>query len=256
MSEVMCRYEGDREQAIVSYLYDEWDQDERAAFEAHLTACARCRTDVKAFKAVRAELRAWTPSVLQAPGSGLQAPDGPPAFGLQPPASRLRFAIPAWLQAVAAVFLIGVAAGAANLDVRHDASGWRVRTGWMRAPEAAPRADVVSRADLAALETRLRTEAAQNAANLASFESPANPANPEAAALKKLRALVEESERRQQRELALRVAEVLRDVNAERQSDLARIDRSMGALQNTYSTELLRQRETLNNVLVRTSLQR
>ena len=45
--------------------------------------------------------------------------------------------------------------------------------------------------------------------------------------MRRVRALLEESEKRQQRELALRVAEVLRDVNAQRQADLMKIDRSL-----------------------------
>jgi hypothetical protein len=74
-----------------------------------------------------------------------------------------------------------------------------------------------------------------------------------------VRALVEESERRQQRELALRLGEALRDVSAQRQSDLARIDRSIGAMQNSTGLEILRTRETINdinNYIVRTSSQR
>src|SRR5262249_20369736 len=43
--------------------------------------------------------------------------------------------------------------------------------------------------------------------------------------IRRVRALVEESEHRQQREIALRVAEVVRDMNAQRQADLVKIDR-------------------------------
>ena len=39
--------------------------------------------------------------------------------------------IPAWAQAAAAVLLLGVAAGLANLDIRYDGEGLRVRTGWL-----------------------------------------------------------------------------------------------------------------------------
>jgi hypothetical protein len=85
--------------------------------------------------------------------------------------------------------------------------------------------------------------------------NPAPALSPEA--LRRVRTLVEESERRQQRELALRLAEAIRDVNAQRQADLVRIDRNIGAVQNNTGREMLRQRsEMLNYVTVRTSLQR
>ena len=64
MTENICRYPGDRDQAIVSYLYgDAGDIDvaERAAFEAHLATCDRCRSELAAFEGVRASLGAWSP---------------------------------------------------------------------------------------------------------------------------------------------------------------------------------------------------
>jgi hypothetical protein len=61
-----------------------------------------------------------------------------------------------------------------------------------------------------------------------------------------VRALLDESERRQQRELALRVAEVLRDVSTQRQADLVKIDRSLGAVQNNLGVEVMKQRQSLN----------
>ena len=61
--------------------------------------------------------------------------------------------------------------------------------------------------------------------------------------MRRVRALVDESEKRQQRELALRVAEVLRDVNAQRQADLVKIDRSLGAVQNNLGVEVMKQRQ-------------
>jgi hypothetical protein len=69
----------------------------------------------------------------------------------------------------------------------------------------------------------------------------------------RMRALVADSERRQQRELALRIAEVFRDVQAQRQSDLVRIDRSLGLMQNSTGIEVARQRELLNSLAVRVS---
>ena len=70
--------------------------------------------------------------------------------------------------------------------------------------------------------------------------------------LRRVRALIDESERRQQRELALRLADVVREVHSQRQADLVKIDRSLGVLQNSTGMEVMKQRELLN-YLVRAS---
>ena len=69
---------------------------------------------------------------------------------------------------------------------------------------------------------------------------------------RRVRALLDESEKRQQRELALRVADVMRDLDTQRRADLTKIDRSLGVIQNNAGVEVLKQRELLN-YLVRAS---
>jgi hypothetical protein len=67
--------------------------------------------------------------------------------------------------------------------------------------------------------------------------------------MRRVRAILDEGEKRQQRELALRVSELLRDVNAQRQADLVRIDRSLGVVENNLGVEVLKQRERVNYLL-------
>jgi len=269
MNEVVCRDPGDREQAIVAYVYGDIDSGELVRFDAHLPTCARCRTEVSALTGVREEIGRWAPPE---PASLLS--------NRQPPVTGHRSwwrDVPAWAQVAAAALFLGVGAGLANIDVRHDASGWRIRSGWSKPVDAvasAPGASAVqavepapTRAELTALEARLRAEIGRtnstrvsNAANVATAANPANlgnhenPGNPEL--IRRVQALIDESERRQQRELALRVGEVLRDVNGQRQADLVQIERSLGAIQSNTGVEMMRQRETINNILVRTSLQK
>jgi hypothetical protein len=185
--------------------------------------------------------------------------------------------MPAWTQVAAALVCLGIGAGLANLNVRYDANGLQVRTGWSavsRAPLAQNSQSAASsgesaagagrdaapwRAELIALEQRLRTDLRRPAPNAISTAANsgtlANAGGAEV--LRRVRALVEESERRQQTELALRLAEAVREVNAQRQADLVRIDRSIGAMQNSTGREMLRQRnEMLNYVSVRTAAQR
>jgi hypothetical protein len=268
MTENMCRYSGDRDQAIVSYLYGDDsgpDPAERAAFDAHLAVCERCRAELAAFENVRVSLAQWSPpervgvrpaaAAWESPAGGpirLQA--GPAA---PDPGGVWWSRVPAWAQVAAAALCIGVGAGAANVQVRYDANGLQVSTGWLGAPApvaqpvAGPaEAEALWRAELASLEERLRSE----------LPAAAPPATAEAVSndtIRRVRALVDESERRQQRELALRLAEAVREASVQRQADLVRIDRNIGAMQNNTGREMLRQRnEMLNYVTVRTALQR
>ena len=73
--------------------------------------------------------------------------------------------------------------------------------------------------------------------------------------MRRVRTLVDESARRQQTELALRVAEVVRDMNVKREADLQRIDQSLGMFQNKTGVEVLRNRQKLDYILQRVSQQ-
>jgi putative zinc finger protein len=256
MTETMCRYGGEREQVLVSFLYDEIDAAGRADFEAHLTTCPQCRRELASLRALRPALRQWTPPEPVRPF----AYGGPLATEGRRPLWRRLGEIPVWTQVAAALLVLGVSAGVSNLDVRYDHDGVSVRTGWSRphtapdardTPASPPRAPVAEeapwRAELASLETRLRAE-------LRPVEMPAAPPRSisEADLLRRVQALIDESEHRQQRELALRVADVMHDVDAQRRADLSRIDRNLGLIQNNTGVEVMKQRELLN-YLVRVS---
>jgi hypothetical protein len=64
--------------------------------------------------------------------------------------------------------------------------------------------------------------------------------------MRRVRALLDESEKRQQRELALRVAELFRDVSAQRRIDLENIDRTLGVMENKVGVEVMKDRQRLN----------
>src|SRR6187401_2538328 len=112
MTDLTCRYTGDREQAIVSYVYRDANGFDRGAFEAHLAGCDRCSTELAAFADVRVALGAWSPPRFEA---------GPAATvdwaGSRPPAVASRAswrAIPIWAQTAAALLCLGIGAGIAN----------------------------------------------------------------------------------------------------------------------------------------------
>lgn len=256
MNDIACRYSGNRDETLIAYLYEDIDPAERVAFDTHLVTCARCRLDLEALRGVRRQLARWSP------------PE--PNFARHAPQSAVRHResqspwwrdVPGWAQVAAALLFLGVSAGLANIDARYDGNGLTVRTGWSKpapTPAAAPGARGAEargttapwRGDLAALEQQLRSELRASQAALPSARSTA--AN-DADLLRRVRALVDESDRRQQRELALRIAEVMRDVSAQRQADLVKIDRNLGLIQNNTGVEVLRQREMLNTILTRVS---
>jgi hypothetical protein len=260
MNEMFCTYQGNREEALLGRLYDDGDPAERAAFEAHVAGCSVCSAELAELAGVRAQLAAWTPAE---PARAFTYEAPPQAARRATVRSRLD-EIPAWAQVAAALLCVGVAAGIANLEVRYDRSGLTVRTGWI-APRAADAAARVSatpvvvqtpaepgawRADLAALEQQLRSEfrAATAVSPLPAVQTSARGTEE---VLRRVQALIEQSESRQQRELALRVGELLRDVQAQRTADLVRIDRALGYIQNGTGAEVMRQRRMLNDLAVR-----
>ena len=114
-----------------------------------------------------------------------------------------------------------------------------------------PGKDAPWRADLAALERQLRTELRTSQASAQTIRT----ASTADADVSRVRALMQDSEKRQQRELALRIAELLRDVNAQRQADLVKIDRTLGVVTNNVGVEVMRNRQQMDqmNLLYRAS---
>lgn len=288
MSDILCGYQ-DREATLMAYIYDEITPDERDAFDTHLTTCARCRVELNALGGVRAQLARWAPpdyrQSAQSATSGSLFPVGRPIVPIAPklverdveaesrsarpsgPAGDVRRNwrdIPAWAQVAAAVLVLGASAGMANLNVHYDAqNGLNIRTGWSQGSQGSEgsasaqdshgsrgsqTADLnfASRAELTALEQQLRSEiqAASTSAAVAS-----KPAGDGEAVPRRVKALLDESERRHEREMALRIAEVIRDVNAQRTSDLRKIDQNI----DQGRVEVLRNRQMLDYYVQRVS---
>lgn len=242
---------------LVGYLYDELPPAERSRFEAHLFTCAECRDEVEGLRATRAQLASWAPPQ---PDLGFQIVRGGSA------AARRRFHVsPAWGLAAAAVLLLAVASAIANVEVRVGSEGFVVRTGWAR--QAAPAAPAVvstaasTQAEAASDET-VRAELRRIANRLAEMEkaaagretslearvaSGAGPRVTDAELLRQVREIVAQSETRQQRELALRIAQVIRDGDLQRRADLALIQQGFGRLEAYTGAEVAQQREMLNH---------
>lgn len=280
----VCSYPGDRDAAFVDYLYGEGDPADRTTFERHLAECRVCREEVAACRDVRRALTAWAPPEPARALESIGAPVPPPrtawdrgegaaaasarkatrgAFAVLPSRAGLASlpslpSLPSWARVAAAVLCVGVGLGAANLRVSYANGGFSVRTGWMAEPApVAVEADAAWRTELAALAEELRGEVRSvRATNASAVPAPVAPdTRGDEALLKEIRALVARSEQRQQRELALRLGDLVNDIQAQRRADLGRIERTIGVVQSNTGMEVLRQREVIRD-LVRVSAQR
>lgn len=248
-------------EALVGYIYDELPAEERARLDAHLAMCANCREELDELQGVRAHLADWSVPATEL-GFAVVGASERRRFGMR------RFALPAGL-AAAAVLVLAIAAAIANVEIRYGDAGVTVRTGWARAAtEAVParvetaaarRETVLSqeqagespwRADLSALERRLKTEfeSIAAAAPAPATARPAAATLSDAELLRRVQALIEQSEHRQRRELAVRVAQLAREFDSQRQTDLVRIQQGLGQLEGSSAAD-----RQLLNYLVRVS---
>ena len=232
--------------ALVAYLYGEDAPAQRDAVAAHLHGCESCARQVDDLRWTRRSLDAWTvpPAAL-----GFQIAEPPDEAGAMlesatVPAPWWRAPLPAWAQVAAAVLVFGAGL---SIGLARDARG-------VAAPSQAA-VDAASRSDLTALEETLRAEVA----DLRRASAQVTPAPvTESAILRRVEALLAESEARQRREFTLRSVELARDVESQRRVDLASVQESLGQLQGVTGVELRQQREAIqrfNNYLVSVSQQ-
>ncbi len=243
--------------SLVAYLYEECDIVERRRVEDHVATCLACAQELEGLRAVRHDLTAWMPpdrelgfAVVQTAGARAAAPQW--------------WSAPRWLAAAAAVLLLAGAAAIANLEVRYDADGFAVRTGWQ---QAAPPARSASRdatgaesaaaaapwkRELTALEQQLRREFSltRSPVTVSAAAAPeGRKAIADADLVRRMRALIDESERRQQRELALRLTQVVREIETQRRADLIRIEQGFGQIEGRTGAEAAQQRQVLNYLM-------
>jgi hypothetical protein len=248
---------------LVTYLYEECGPDERRAVEAHLADCAECRAEANGLSDVRSSLSAW------------EAPPMPVHVRVvteAAPAPR-RIRPRGWLAlplAAAAVLVLAAAAALANLEIQYGQQGLVVRTGWSSGPattavpSAAPTSGATTaalpvaapattpwRGDLKALEERLRQEILSARRTVEPSTAPVAVASrgSDADLLKRVQQIVDESELRQQRNLALRMAEVSRDFSLQRQADLVQIQQGFGRLEGRTEAEAAKQRELMQYIM-------
>ena len=265
--------------ALVSYLYNDGSPEELAAIATHVHGCDACTSELAALGDTRELLSAWSPPQTEL-GLTLSTPDVQPvaaSVGMPTPSVAAvvaevpwwRQSTPVWMQAVAAtlVFAAGLAIGAgrgttpsspsdATANVTTPAPSRQTATAL--SGDAALRGDSVSRGELAALEQRLRAEFARLTPASAATQSVSGQTasrTDDEALMKRVRALLSESEERQRGELALRTAQAMRDMEIQRKLDMATVQRDIDNISGVTGAELKRQGDLQNILINRVGLQ-
>lgn len=260
----------EEKELLVSYLYDDLADGDRARFESHLRGCAECRSELKALREVRADLAAWAPPE---PDFGFRVVrggrDAASRDAIPPPMPSWRaWWTPAAGFAAAAVLVLAAASAIARIEVRRGPDGLTVRTGWSAFAPAAPSAErgsfggttssgprdvrLSSPTDaefmagierrLVALESASRDSGLRNASTLSAR-------SPDAEIIRRVRELLAQSETRQQGELALRLSQVIRDVDMKRAADLNAVRQGLGRIDANVTEEAAMHRELRNYIL-------
>jgi anti-sigma factor RsiW len=247
---------------LVSYLYDDLGDAERSRFESHLRGCDECRDELNGLRGVRADLISWTPPQ---PDFGFRVVREPKVLPM-PARSWRAWYTPAAGLAAAAVLVLAAAAGLARVEIHRGSDGFTMRTGWSSsapAVAAAPQPALtnvsasIDPALLAALERRL---AALETAPHDAAASPVRNVSLSARAsdeeiLRRVRDLLAQSETKQQGQLALRISQVLVDVDAQRRADMATIESGLRKIDSRYTEDAV-DRTRMANYLLKGSNQK
>ena len=212
----------DDQDALLDYLYDEGDAAERLKIATHLQECASCSVAALELKTVRGMLTAWTPPaaqlgfrIVQDAASAPSASLAPRARGGWGPTTHQR----GWLQAAAAVLLFVAGMAVSQLQVDYGDGALTVRTG--------PAAPVVPAARNVSIQLPPSSETSVAVPEVATRQAAESTER----LLQRVRAMIDESETRQQRELALRLSQVAGEVDTQHQADLMRIQQNFGQQQ-------------------------
>jgi hypothetical protein len=241
---------------LVSYLYDDLDGASRLSFERHLRGCAECRDELAAMRAVRADLLTWSPPE---PEFAFRIVSEPKVIRPQV-ASWRAWLTPAAGLAAAAVLVLAAAAGLARIEVRSGPDGFTLRTGWSAFPASAPVSALASfggrdvnlplPVNVASIEHRIAAlEASVRDGGNVRNASYLNARVSNEEVLKVVRDLLAQSEGRQKTELAFRIAQVLRDVEAQRVADLNNLQKGLGRIDANVAEEAQAHRELMNYIL-------
>ena len=229
----------DNHEALLDYLYEEGDPAERLQIARHLQECAACSIAVLEFQSVRGMLSEWAPPASELGFRVVQdaspmAPRATVGHGVRRDWWR------AWnpvtskgmLQAAAAVMLFLSGVAFSQLDVRYEGGTVIVRPRFVAPADTNVRSASITLAPDPSSNTPVAGPDAVGPSN-------ATPVSSEDL-IQRVRSMIDQSEQRQQRELALRLSQVTREVDTQHQADLLRIQQDFGQQQEATMDYLVR----------------
>ncbi|HZM97527.1 MAG TPA: hypothetical protein VFB92_29105 [Vicinamibacterales bacterium] len=220
--------------ALVAYMYEECEPEIREVIATHLKRCEACSSEIDGLSWTRGRLQAWVPPM---PELRFQMSVPAPEPGLP----WWRAPLPAWAQAVAALLIFGV-----GLSVGLARRPATVPSQASSSQPAAVTIDTASQTDLSDLEQRLRAEMAQMRSTAATPVRQVSASDDDI--MKKVEALVAQSEERQRREFTLRSVEMAREFETQRRIDMATVRETVGQFQGAAGTEIRQQREAIDRI--------
>ena len=167
--------------------------------------------------------------------------------------------------------MLAAASALAHVEFRYGADGFSVRTGWNTGAAAVQTASVVPSAaspatkkvDVSYADIERRIHDLEVASHSAAPLSPVRAVSQitpnrasDAEVLARVRELLAQSESRQERELALRIGQVMRDMEAQRTADLTRIQQGLGRIDAMTTADVAAHRELANYVISSTRQQK
>jgi anti-sigma factor RsiW len=217
----------DNHEALLDYLYEEGDPADRLKIRQHLQECATCSVAMLEFQSVRGMLSDWAPPPAKL---GFRVVQDAPSASFTTPTQTWRRWVP---QAAAAIllFVAGMAVSQLRVDYGDGALTVRSRSAAPGAPAAARNASIT-------LPAQTVNTAASYDVNelkrelLGWLESQNAPAADTERLFQRVRTMIDQSEQRQQRELALRLSQVSREVDTQHQADVLRIQQEFGQQQD------------------------
>src|SRR5215203_1270516 len=241
---------------VVGYLYDDIGDDERRAFEAHMAVCGDCRDELIALRATRQHLSLWSPPARDLGFRVVRDDAVAQPARLLPMRSRWTAAFGL---AAAAVLVLAAATAIANLEIRYEANGLVVRTGWSRpssevAGVAAPSGNVApvsagTNEDVAQLKVRLtELERVLARPSASVIQAASGPRMSDTELLQRVRTMLGDAESRQQTAVTKRLVQVVQDFDRQRESDMALIQRGLGTYQGLTNAEIATNRDMLNQL--------
>jgi hypothetical protein len=219
----------DKREHVLDYLYDECGPAERPRVEAHLAECESCRDELRGWRSVRTDLLAW--GVPEQPS--VWTPFAPPRVA---PWYRQ---VPAWAMAAAAalVFAIGGAGGVVARSAVATLSAGRAASPAATAPAMTEQQvrDIV------------RAEAQAMAAS--AVQPVAAHQVDEAALMRRVSALVTESEARMLQKQGAQMVTFYQDEALQRTRDLSNfqtiLDGRLKSVSNVIAADVWRNLRTL-----------